>query len=154
MRKLLVLSVSILTVMLFSTKNVAAQNYNAAFSANIGASMGVGVKKFVSRSSALDFGFDYNLKCNAPMFSVTYQYYVPIVSELSLYLGAGANVGAVHVGRKHYGTEFAIGLHPNVGFEYKISGVPLALAIDYKPFLNFSAHSQVNNVGLKVLYTF
>ena len=130
-----------------------AQDYNTAVSLNMGGAMGVSLKQFFSARSAIEVGFDYNLGCKAPMFTGTYQYHIPLAPQFCTYVGAGVNIGASHVGR-HHNTKFALGLDPNVGFEYKFADAPVALALDYKPWINLTTHSQANNVALRVRFAF
>ena len=140
------------SLLICGAKTSMAQDYNTAVSLNMGGAMGVSLKQFLSERSAIEVGFDYNLGCKAPMFTGTYQYHIPLAPQFCTYVGAGVNIGAVHVG-KHHNSEFAFGLDPNVGFEYKFASAPVALALDYKPWLNFTTHCQVNNVALRVRFT-
>lgn len=130
-----------------------AQDYNTAFSLNLGADMGFGFKRFLGARSAVEAQFGYNIPCKGVMLSAVYQYHVPLVKGLHLYAGGGLNIGALHLG-KHQSADFAIGIDPTVGFEYKFAQAPVALALDYKPNINFTPQSQWDLAAFKVRYTF
>lgn len=132
---------------------VHAQEYNTAIGVNLGADMGFGFKHFLGQRSAIEAQFGYNIGCNGVMLSAVYQYHVPLATGFSLYAGGGLNIGALHLG-KHESSDFAIGLDPTVGFEYKFAAAPIALAVDYKPNINFTPHSQWDLAAFKIRYTF
>lgn len=132
---------------------VHAQEYNTAISVNLGADMGFGFKHFLGERSAIEAQLGYNIGCDGVMLSAVYQYHVPLATGFSLYAGGGLNIGALHLG-KHQNSDFAIGLDPTVGFEYKFAGAPIALAVDYKPNINFTPHSQWDLAAFKIRYTF
>lgn len=134
-------------------QSVQAQEYNTAIGVNLGPDMGIGFKHFLGERSAIEAQFGYNLNCKGVMLSAVYQYHIPLATGFSLYAGGGLNIGALHLG-KHQNADFAIGLDPTVGFEYKFAGAPIALAVDYKPNINFTPHSQWNLAAFKIRYTF
>ncbi len=130
-----------------------AQEYDTGIGVNLGADMGIGFKRFLTERSAIEAQFGYNLGCDGVMLSAVYQYHVPLATGFSLYAGGGLNIGALHLG-KHQDADFAIGLDPTVGFEYKFADAPIALAVDYKPNINFTPHSQWDLAAFKIRYTF
>ncbi|WP_300730590.1 hypothetical protein [uncultured Rikenella sp.] len=134
-------------------QTVQAQDYRTAVSVNLGADMGFGLKHFLGARSAIEAQFGYNIPCKGVMLSAVYQYHVPLTKGLQLYAGGGLNIGVLHLG-KHQSSDFAIGLDPTVGFEYKFAQAPIALAVDYKPNINFTPHSQWDLAAFKVRYTF
>lgn len=143
----------LLALPLAGLHSVSAQEYNTAVSVNLGADMGFGFKHFLGERSAIEAQFGYNIPCNGVMLSAVYQYHVPLATGFSLYAGGGLNIGALHLG-KHESSDFAIGLDPTVGFEYKFADAPIALALDYKPNINFTPHSQWDLAAFKIRYTF
>lgn len=131
-----------------------AQDYNTAIGVNIGSDMGFGFKHFLGERSAIEAQFGYNVICDGVMLSAVYQYHIPLAQGLNFYAGGGLNIGALHLGKTHPKADFAIGIDPTIGFEYKFDSAPIALALDYKPNINFTVHSQWSIAELKVRYTF
>ncbi|WP_071134894.1 hypothetical protein [Millionella massiliensis] len=151
--KKLIIALAALLLPVASIQSAQAQEYNTAIGVNLGADMGFGFKHFLGERSAIEAQFGYNLGCDGVMLSAVYQYHVPLATGFSLYAGGGLNIGVLHLG-KHQESDFAIGLDPTVGFEYKFAGAPIALAVDYKPNINFTPHSQWDLAAFKIRYTF
>ncbi len=126
--------------------------YTDAISINLGGDMGVAWKRFVAPRGAIETQLGYNINRDGVMLSSVYQYHVPLAEGFNLYVGGGLNIGALHLG-KHRDAEFAFGIDPTVGFEYKIPGAPVALAIDYKPNINFTTDSQWELAAFKIRFT-
>ena len=152
MKKHLTVALGALIMVLGTVATASAQS-RTSVSVNMGGYFGVGVKHFITERSALEADFDYNISHRAPMFVALYQYHIPIVTNLNLYAGGGINIGANDTG-KHRNTEFAFGIDPNVGFEYDIVGTPIALALDYRPAINFTTDAMWDQVALKVRFKF
>lgn len=131
-----------------------AQDYNTAISVNLGADMGLGLKHFLGERGAVEAQLAYNIQCKGVMLSAVYQYHIPLVQSFSFYAGGGVNIGALHLGGANAKADFAIGIDPTIGFEYKFNAAPIALAVDYKPNINFTTHSQWSLAEFKVRYTF
>ena len=140
-------------LMVFATVKTASAQYGTAASVNLGGYIGVGVKHFITERSALEFDFDYNFRHHAPMVVALYQYHIPLVDNLNLYAGGGINVGARNVG-KNRSTKFAFGVDPNIGFEYDFRGTPIALALDYRPAINFTTKAMWDQAALRVRFKF
>ena len=151
--KKLIIALAALLLPVASIQSAQAQEYNTAIGVNLGADIGFGFKHFLGERSAIEAQFGYNLGCDGVMLSAVYQYHVPLATGFSLYAGGGLNIGVLHLG-KHQESDFAIGLDPTVGFEYKFAGAPIALAVDYKPNINFTPHSQWDLAAFKIRYTF
>ncbi|WP_274957793.1 hypothetical protein [Millionella massiliensis] len=151
--KKMIIALAALLLPVASIQSAQAQEYNTAIGVNLGADMGFGFKHFLGERSAIEAQFGYNLGCDGVMLSAVYQYHVPLATGFSLYAGGGLNIGVLHLG-KHQESDFAIGLDPTVGFEYKFAGAPIALAVDYKPNINFTPHSQWDLAAFKIRYTF
>lgn len=151
--KKLIIALAALLLPVASIQSAQAQEYNTAIGVNLGADMGFGFKHFLGERGAIEAQFGYNLGCDGVMLSAVYQYHVPLATGFSLYAGGGLNIGVLHLG-KHHDSDFAIGLDPTVGFEYKFAGAPIALAVDYKPNINFTPHSQWDLAAFKIRYTF
>lgn len=143
-----------LALPLLAVNTVHAQDYNTAIGVNLGPDMGVGFKHFLGERSAIEAQAAYNITHHGFMVSAVYQYHVPLAKGFNLYAGGGLNIGALQLGRNHGKSEFALGLDPTVGFEYKFANAPIALAIDYKPNINLTCFSQWDLAAFKIRYTF
>lgn len=79
-----------------------------------------------------------------------YEWTMPVINDdFNFYYGVGGHLGAAY-------SRFAIGVDAIVGLEYCIPGVPLALSLDYKPFVNFVT-PRINGLwdfGLGIKFTF
>lgn len=128
------------------------QGYRTSVGVGLGPDMSVNFKHFLSDKSALELQGAYNIPRDGVMFSLVYQYHVPIGHGFSFYGGGGINIGGLYLNHKET-AEFAIGIAPTVGFEYAFAGAPIALAIDYKPNINFTTSSQWNLAALKLRFT-
>ncbi len=72
---------------------------------------------------------------NANLFAL-YERHIPVIAEgFRFFYGGGANLGS-------WKDKFTFGIDGVVGLEYKIKPIPLALAIDYKPFWNMVGHNR------------
>ena len=151
--KKLIIALAALLLPVASIQSAQAQEYNTAIGVNLGAEMVFGLKHFLGEGCAMEAQFGYTLGWDGVMLSAVYQYHVPLATGFSLYAGGGLNIGVLHLG-KHQESDFAIGLDPTVGFEYKFAGAPIALAVDYKPNINFTPHSQWDLAAFKIRYTF
>lgn len=145
-------------LLMIAAGTVNAQTYKWSIGANLGPSMGASIKYNIDRNSAFEGIAAYNIQHHGPMFTFLYEYHVDLVDRLRMYMGAGMNIGALHVRKyhKHYGTEadFAIGISPVIGLEYNFKQAPLSFAFDYKPAINFTTHSLWNDVAFKLRFRF
>lgn len=153
MKKYLFTALGSLLMVFAATTTTSAQSYKTSASVNLGGYVGVGVKHFFTDRSALEGNFDYNIGSRAPMAVVLYQYHIPIVDNFYTYVGGGINLGATNVG-KHRDADFAFGVDPNIGFEYDFANTPIALAIDYRPAINFTTHTLWDQAALRVRFKF
>lgn len=116
---------------------------------NLGLPLGINYKQFVTHNSAIEGTFGYVR--NGVMLTALYEYHINLVENFNLYVGGGLNVGVVGL---HYGGQFALGIDPVVGFEYKFSGAPIALAIDYAPQINIFSPMNFSTAAFKVRFAF
>lgn len=149
MKRLLLILVILLSV---SLNRVQAQEYRSSIGIGLGADLSVNYRHFITERSALELQGSFNSKLNGLMFSMVYQYNVRMIGGLSFYFGGGFNVGALYLNHKS-NADFAIGLAPTVGFEYSFANAPIALALDYKPNINFTTVKQLDLLALKVRFT-
>lgn len=151
-RELTTLLLALIAIFSINTK-AAAQEYNSAVGVTLGGAVSIDYKQFISYSGALEVSLAYELECNAPLLVAVYQHHIELADQLNLYIGGGFDIGAIHAGN-HSDTEFALGLTPNIGFEYKLPNAPVAIGLDYKPAINLTCHSLWRMGGLKLRYTF
>lgn len=144
MKKLLVMA-----TLLVATLTVSAQEYNWAVGVRAGGFSGLTVKKN-NDSNAFEFGASWGVG-NYLNVDGLYLLQQPVIGEgFTLYYGGGAYVGL-------WASNFALGVEGAVGLEYKLSNIPLAFSLDYRPSINvipvFPGLNLVN-FGLGIKYCF
>ncbi len=147
MKKIIVL----LFVMVLASAKLSAQDYNWAIGVRGGVTMsGLSVKYNFDPANSIEGMLDF-----AQGFNIValYERHIPVITNgFRFYYGAGANLGAWH----HHDDKFTLGIDGIVGLEYKISSIPLAFSLDYKPFLNFIGHTGFHaaDFGLTIKVAF
>lgn len=132
---------------------VSAQNMQIG--ANLGPTMGVSMKYEMNKSNGFEGVFGYNIQKHGPSFKVMYEYSVPIVDVLSLYMGGGLHIGGYHLDDKHrHGEEFSFGVVPTIGLAYDFVEAPISFGFGYEPALNFTKCSSWSDVAFKVRFRF
>lgn len=121
--------------------------------ANLGPTMGLTMKYNFNQLHALEGIVGYNMPHDGVSMKFMYQYHIALVDALRLYMGAGMNIGALHMGKHHSG-DFALGIVPTIGLEYAFRGAPLTLGFGYDPAINFTTHNQMNDVAFKLRFRF
>ena len=151
MKKLLVAS----AVAIASFGSLHAQS-GVELGANLGPTMGLSLKYRFSQEHAFEGVAGYNVQHNGPSFKFMYQYHIALVDALSLYFGGGMNIGGYHLNNnKHYHDgDFAIGIVPTVGLDYKFRGAPVSFGFGYEPAINFTTCDTWNDVAFKIRYRF
>lgn len=112
---------------------VSAQEYGIGIGLRGGMmSSGIGVRCNFDPVNAMDALLSFQF---GPNLFLLYERNLPVIEKgFTFYYGGGVNVGLWEQDRP---LEFTAGINAVVGLEYKIKGVPLAVALDYKPILNF-----------------
>ncbi len=121
--------------------------------ANLGGTMGLSLKYGSGKGHAFEGVFGYTLPVNGVALKAMYNYHIPLVDALSLYMGGGVNIGGYHIHNDHDG-EFAFGLVPVVGLEYQIKTAPITVALGYEPSINFTTSNTWKDAALKLRYRF
>ncbi len=157
MKKILVLVVAILAG---SAVIANAQSYDRAIGGKISSGLSVTYKQNLSpannieASLSLDFLGGLGIGANA---FYNWQWQIEAVPGLNWYVGPGASIGA---GALTIAPYFIIGIHGNIGIEYKFAEIPLAISLDYGPGFGFGIGSigfvpgYIGVGGLGVKYTF
>ena len=149
----------IITVALcFAAIGMNAQDYNWAVGVRGGGmASGLTVKKVLGGSNALEFNINYWYS-NGGVIAGMYEWNTPVIAEgFNLYYGIGAHLGSGL--KKHSDTDtatFKLGADAVVGLEYKIPAAPIAISLDYRPFLNVidSFDLGLYDVGLGLKFCF
>lgn len=147
MKKSLLLVAAALVIGVGSVQ--AQNNYHRAVGLNLGFPLGINYKQFLANQNALEFSLGY--VNHGVMFTGLYQYHINLVENFNMYIGGGLNIGVVGI---DHNTQFALGIDPTVGFEYKFAGAPIALAVDYAPQLNIFSPINLTTTALKVRFVF
>ena len=115
------------------------------FDGSDGANVGIQFKTALQGPQALQlqaaFGDDWI------SLGADWQYERPFsgADGLHWYAGVGAQVGFIT--HDHVNDKTFIGLRPQVGLEYKIPTIPIAMHLDYKPYLGLNNNSGFNGDG-------
>lgn len=149
---------SIVLALTMGITALSAQEYKNAIGLRLGWDISVTYKTFVSQSNFVDVGI--NLPQIGKGFGISaYAFYnwnfnIGQVPGLSWYVGPGAQLGLYE---KHFG----IGIHGQIGLEYKFQNVPITLSLDYAPGIHIGFGAESIGVGyspsfggLGVRYTF
>ena len=134
-----------------------AQNYQNALGLKLGYDVAVTYKTHVSSANALELGANLSGLFNKNGLGIlvsgfyTWENQLGGVNGLSWYAGPGAYVG-LFLGDP---MSFNASINGMIGLEYKFSGAPVVLSVDWTPGINltgiaFSWHGG----GIGVKYTF
>lgn len=145
---------TILAIVLFS--QVQAQNNSSSYKTAVGVKFYPGAitfKHFVSDKAALE-GLASFWKGGVRITGL-YELHFPLldVDGLQWYVGPGAHLGIYD--EKYYDGTTYIGVDGILGVDYKISGAPLNLSLDWNPAFEFGDGARFTSWGgLGVRYTF
>lgn len=129
---------------------VSAQDYNWGVGVRLGGEMGGASVKYKFNSVNALEGILATPWKNGFMLTALYERYIPVIGKgFHFYYGAGAHVGS-------WAKKFALGVDGIVGLEYKLSNVPLAFSLDYKPNFNIVQKSKfyLADLALGIRVTF
>jgi hypothetical protein len=149
-----------LTLVLFISVFVSAQDYNTGVGLRLGFSNGLTVKHFLSQRSAVEGllatrwrGFDIT-----GLYEVHNQAFD--VERLNWYFGGGGHVGFWNGDNTNWGdrgTNYTIvGIDGILGIEYNFREVPINLSLDWKPAFNLTGYTGFWGDGgaLSIRYIF
>ncbi len=157
-----------------------AQYYEQAVGLRGGGSAGVTYKKFFSDMESLDLLLSG--RNDGLQLTVLHTFNKPLKSGISdnffFYYGIGGHVGWERVARRqrlliinnnppgpntiednfNRGSEFSMGVNGIAGVEYRFLGIPFAVGLDVKPYLNFIGFRTTQfrfwDAALSVKYVF
>ena len=144
--------------------SVNAQNeYKTAVGLRFGPNTGFDVKHNLDESTSIE-GI-VNFQWHGLLVMGLYEKNFPVIKQVDgfrFYMGAGAHVGFWSDYSKHHPwyeeddtrNHVAIGVDGIIGLEYTFKDIPLNLAIDWIPMINFADHAAfyAGGVGLSVRY--
>jgi len=157
MKKIILFIVIAGFISLFSNQ-VQAQQYKNAFGVRLGSYNGVNFKTFLTDKNALDFNLSFRSNDGVKYVRVTglYEVHGPVsdLQGLLWYYGGGASIGSY----KYRGTdgELMFSIDGVLGLDYKFTGAPINLALDWRPNFRLTPNADVlaGDVGLSVRFTF
>jgi len=116
------------------------------FDGNDGSNVGIQFKTALQGPQALQLQAAFG--DNLVTVGADWQYERPIngAEGLHWYAGVGAQVGIITLDG-YTGDKTFVGLRPQIGLEYKIPTIPLALHLDYKPYLGLINSSGFHGDG-------
>ncbi len=159
----------LVTIIAFITVGIANAQYNFAIGLRSGGTSGLTLKKN-NGPSAIEgiIGFWHNGLTLTALWEQNREAFN--TSGLNWYYGVGGHVASYgddfdrHGGPSWYNhpyavdkSTFGIGVDGIVGMEYKISNVPIALSIDFKPYIEILGDGDVffspdPGIGIKVAF--
>ncbi len=156
MRKVLVLfAVLFVTTATFSqSKSANSSTYRTALGVKVWDGGGISFKHFLSGgNNALELiGYFWN---RGARFTGLYEIHGPIsgATGLQWYIGPGAHVGFYNT---KYGDGAYAGIDGVLGLDYKFSGAPINISLDWQPSFEFGDNRGFVGSwgGLGIRYTF
>jgi hypothetical protein len=125
-----------------------AQSYNKAIGVKFPIGTGITYKKFISQKSALEFQALY-AKENFRVAGL-YEFHFPFTKAegLNWYVGPGVHVGFYKSEyHKTYSSKMDLGIDGIIGVDYKFSGLPINLSLDWQPSLSFTGSAGNSAYG-------
>ena len=153
MRKIFVKSILCAAALLvFSQQSSAQSGYTTALGVKVWDGGGISLKHFVGGNNALE-GIGYFWRQGARITGL-YEIHGAInnAGGLQWYIGPGAHVGFYN---DRYGNRNFIGIDGVLGLDYKFSGAPINVSIDWQPSFEFGDNRGFvgNWGGLGIRYT-
>lgn len=159
--KRIVLLLSIFTV-LAGVNTLKAQEYRSALgvrlsSAAASVNNSISFKQFISEKTAIEALFSFG---DPVAIGAMLEFHKPLAAEgLQYFYGAGAYLGfkkTYNPNKQRNESDPQLGGMGIIGLDYKFSGIPLNLSLDWKPELNLV--SDINfepaAIGLTARFTF
>lgn len=155
MRKILVAVVSLLVVSVSQaqSKSSGSSSYKTALGVKVWDGGGISFKHFVSDNNAVELvGYFWS---KGARITGLYEIHSPIsgATGLQWYIGPGAHVGFYN---SKNGDGAFIGIDGVLGLDYKFSGAPINMSLDWQPSFEFGDGRGFTGSwgGLGIRYTF
>jgi hypothetical protein len=146
-------------LIIFTQSEIKAQEYKNAIGGRFGVSNGVTFKTFLDGNHALDLILNFRSNSNFSSFRFIglYEVHAPLsdVAGLNWFYGGGGSIGSL----KNKTTDkdnFAVSLDGVLGLDYKFTGAPINISLDWKPAINISPETEFDGegLGLSLRFTF
>jgi len=155
MRTFLLLTVCLLSAMISDaqSKSAKSSSYQTALGVKVWDGGGISLKHFVSGNNALEgIGYFWN---RGIRITGLYEIHGDIsgAAGLKWYIGPGAHIGFYNT---KYGDGSFIGIDGVLGLDYKFSGAPINISLDWQPSFEFGDNRGFVGSwgGLGIRYTF
>jgi hypothetical protein len=155
MRKITILAITVLSFQfaIAQSNSTNSSTYRTALGVKVWDGGGISFKHFLSGNNALELiGYFWN---RGTRITGLYEIHGPIngATGLQWYIGPGAHIGFYN--SKHGDGAFA-GIDGVLGLDYKFSGAPINISLDWQPSFEFGDGRGFygNWGGLGVRYTF
>ncbi|TZF82994.1 hypothetical protein FW774_11865 [Pedobacter sp. BS3] len=152
-------SLSFIAVFAFLLVNkTQAQDYKHALGVRVGAYNGINFKTFLNAQNALDFNLNFRSHDDYKYVFITglYEIHNNIQNAPGLrwYYGGGASLGSSKP--KYADGSFFLSADGVLGLDYKFTGAPINLALDWRPRLQLvdDVDFWTGDVGLAIRFTF
>lgn len=163
MRKLIisVLAILLVTITQAQSRSAHSSTYKTALGVKIWDGGGISLKHFFNKNAGELIAYFYN---HGWRLTGLYEIHGPIsgASGLQWYIGPGVHIGFYdgdygwHHG--HFDDDHAhshVGIDGVIGLDYKFSGAPINISIDWQPAFEFNDGGFYGNWGgLGIRYTF
>jgi hypothetical protein len=151
MKKIILLSIFILSSILSFSQNKTANSltYKTSVGLRLGAGGGLNLKTFIDEKKAVEFIGFFSSKVTRIVALYEIHGDLNTESNLKWYFGFGPNIGFY----KNV-SQAAIGITGAVGLDYKFKNLPLNLAIDWQPSFQSGGNGFLGDwITLGVRYT-
>lgn len=145
--------------LLVTSLETKAQTYKHALGGRLGAANGITYKTFVSSDKALDFILNFQSRKSYSYFRFTGLYEIHNLINnapgLRWYYGPGASIGSRNY-KPLDESELLLSVDGVLGLDYKFTGAPINLALDWKPAIEVIPDTEFNaeGIGFSVRFTF
>jgi hypothetical protein len=156
-KTILVIAAFLLVQISFAQKSNNSSSYTTALGLKLFDGAGISVKHFIKDNVALEgVGYFWN---RGTRITGLYEFHFDIesVEGLKWYVGPGAHVGFYNTKFRGVGNNSTfVGIDGVLGLDYKFSGAPINLSLDWQPSFEFGEDRGFIGSwgGLAVRYTF
>lgn len=158
----------LLIIGLFMVQVASAQlSHKSAVGGRFGSASGLNFRYALAENRALEGILSVQSNSTSSRFRLVglYEYYKPILPNLSWYYGFGGSIGSYkyksftdNSGTMHpSNTELSLSIDGIIGLDYMIPDSPISLSLDVKPYLDFIQESSIrffDPVGFSIRYNF
>lgn len=151
----------------FSNHVFAQLSDNNAVGGRFGSASGINYRYTLAEDRALEGILSIQSNSSSSRFRLVglYEYYKPIVKNLSWYYGYGGSIGSYKYksftdsyGSYHPSTsELSLSIDGIIGLDYAIPDSPISVSLDLKPYFDFLQESSIrffDPVGFSIRYRF